>query len=245
MVGLVLQFVMLAAVVAVAGTFLARAADAIAEVTGLGRMLVGSILLAAATSLPELTVDIAAVRAGMADLAAGDLLGSSLMNLLILAVVDMCQRDGRKMLSREAASHALSATLAIALTALAAAAVLTAGKLPSIAFLGIGGWSWAILGAYLLGARMLFIDQRISARAAAGSCVVADRRVRDGRGRAGGGGPAAGPRGGRVGGTVGLGGHVRRHDPRCPDDVVAGTRGLDRRGAAGRDRSGDRKHVRQ
>ena len=167
MVGLVLQFVMLAAVVAVAGTFLARAADAIAEVTGLGRMLVGSILLAAATSLPELTVDIAAVRAGMADLAAGDLLGSSLMNLLILAVVDMCQRDGRKMLSREAASHALSATLAIALTALAAAAVLTAGKLPSIAFLGIGGWSWAILGAYLLGARMLFIDQRISARAAA------------------------------------------------------------------------------
>jgi cation:H+ antiporter len=167
MAGLVVQFVMLAAVVAAAGTFLARAADAIAAATGLGRMLVGSMLLAAATSLPELTVDIAAVRAGMADLAVGDLLGSSLMNLLILAVVDMSLRDGRKMLSREAASHALSATLAIALTALAGAAVLTAGKLPAVTFLGIGGWSWAIFGAYLLGARMLFLDQRISARAAA------------------------------------------------------------------------------
>lgn len=164
---IILQFFALAAVVAVAGTFLTRAADSIAEFTGLGRMLVGSVLLAAATSLPELAVDIAAVRAGMADLAAGDLMGSSLMNLLILAVVDMCLRNGRKMLSREAASHALSATLAIALTALAGVAVLTAGKLPTVTFLGIGGWSWAILGAYLLGARMLFIDQRISARAAA------------------------------------------------------------------------------
>lgn len=164
---IIMQFVAIAVAVAVAGTFLARAADAIAELTGLGRMLVGSVLLAAATSLPELTVDIAAVRADMADLAAGDLMGSSLMNLLMLAVVDMCLRDGRKMLSREAASHALSATLAIALTALAGVAVLTAGKLPTVTFLGIGGWSWAILGAYLLGARMLFIDQRISARAAA------------------------------------------------------------------------------
>ena len=113
-------------------------------------------MLAAATSLPELTVD-----------AAGDLLGSSLMNLLILAGIDLAQRNGRRMLSREAASHALSATLAIALTAIAGTAILTAGKLPTLVVLGIGGWSWAMLIAYLLGARMLFIDQRISAHLAA------------------------------------------------------------------------------
>lgn len=164
---LILQFLLLAAIVAAAGTALARAADAIADATGLGRLLVGSVLLAAATSLPELTVDVAAVRAGHADLAAGDLLGSSLMNLLILAGIDLCQRNGRKMLSREAASHALSATLAIAVTGLAGCAILTAGKLPAVTFFGIGGWSWAILVAYLFGARMLFIDQRISARLAA------------------------------------------------------------------------------
>jgi cation:H+ antiporter len=163
---LALQFFALAAVVAVAGVLLARAADAIAEATGLGRLLVGSILLAAATSLPELTVDIAAVRAGMPDLATGDLLGSSLMNLLILAGIDLTRWNGRRMLSREAASHALSATLSIALTAIAGLAMLTAGRLPSAVLLGVGGWSWAILGAYVLGARMLFIDQRISARLA-------------------------------------------------------------------------------
>lgn len=159
-----LQFVVIAAIVAGAGTALARAADLIADGTGLGRLLVGSILLAAATSLPEAAVDVAAVRAGHADLAAGDLLGSSLMNLLILAAIDLCSRNGRKMLSRAAASHALSATLSIAITGLAGCAILTAGRLPAVDFCGVGGWSWAILIAYLLGARMLFIDQRISAR---------------------------------------------------------------------------------
>jgi cation:H+ antiporter len=70
------------------------------------------------------------------------------------------------MLSREAASHALSATLAIAVTGLAGCAILTAGRLPAVGFFGIGGWSWAILIAYLLGARLVFIDQRLSARLA-------------------------------------------------------------------------------
>jgi cation:H+ antiporter len=167
MLALLVEFLALSAVVAAAGTALARAADAIAEATGLGRVLVGSILLATATSLPELSVDLAAVRAGHTDLAAGDLLGSSLMNLLILAGVDLCRRDGRRMLSREAASHALSATLAIALTGVIGCAILASGKLDVPVVLGISGWSWAILLAYLLGARMLFIDQRISARVAA------------------------------------------------------------------------------
>jgi cation:H+ antiporter len=166
MISLAVQFLVLATVVACDGVVLTRAADAIAQRTGLGRLLVGSIALAAATSLPELSVDIAAVRAGHADLAAGDLFGSSLMNLLILAGIDLCRRNGRKMLSREAASHALSATLSIALTALAGCAVVVAGRVPTTELLRIGGWSWAILIAYLLGARMLFIDQRISARVA-------------------------------------------------------------------------------
>ena len=169
----VMEFAALAAVVVVAGTFLARSADQIAEITRLGRLLVGSILLAGATSLPELTVDVSAVRLGMADLAAGDLLGSCLMNLLILAVLDLVHRSGGKMLSREAAAHALSATSSIALTAIATLAILTATRLPAPSFLGIGIWSWAILVAYVFSVRMIFLDQRVSARAAAEAVEVA------------------------------------------------------------------------
>ena len=162
---LILEFIGLALVVAIAGTFLARAADTIATATGLGRLVIGSLLLAGVTSLPELSVDISAVRAGHVDIAAGDLFGSSLMNLLILAGLDLAWRGERRMFSSEAASHALSATLGIVLTGLAGTAVLTAGQLPPVVWLGVGGWSWAILVAYLLGARVLFLDQRISARA--------------------------------------------------------------------------------
>jgi len=40
----------------------------------------------------RMLVDISAVRQGMPDLAFGDLFGSSLMNLLILAVLDLAHR---------------------------------------------------------------------------------------------------------------------------------------------------------
>ena len=166
---LIWQFLLLAGAVAAAGSVLARSADQIAEATGLGRLLVGSLLLAAVTSLPELSVDIAAIRSGYVDLAAGDLFGSSLMNLLILAIVDLSIRSGRKMLSREGAAHALSATLGIAVTSLAGLAIVTADKLPAAIILGMSGWSWAILLSYLFGARMIFINQRISAKLAAES----------------------------------------------------------------------------
>jgi Ca2+/Na+ antiporter len=43
---LIVQFVALAAAVAVAGTFLARSADQIAKATRLGRVFMGSVLLA-------------------------------------------------------------------------------------------------------------------------------------------------------------------------------------------------------
>jgi cation:H+ antiporter len=152
-----------------AGTFLARCADTIAEVTGLGRLLIGSVLLAAATSLPELTVDISAIRQGMADLAVGDLLGSSLMNLSILAVLDLTHRSRGKMLSRAAAGHALSGTMSIAMTALVGLAILAAPQIPAWSVLGASVPAWMILGAYCLGVRMVFLDQRLSASLTGGA----------------------------------------------------------------------------
>jgi cation:H+ antiporter len=49
------MFVISALAIIIAGSFLTRFADAIAEITGLGRLVIGSVLLAGATSLPELT----------------------------------------------------------------------------------------------------------------------------------------------------------------------------------------------
>lgn len=166
MLSALIVFAGLAAVIIAAGTFLARSADAIAESTGLGGMLVGSILLAGVTSLPELSVDISAVRMNMPDLAVGDLLGSSLMNLLILAVLDLTHHSQGKMLSRTAAAHALAGLFSIAMTGLVGLAILTTSKVSNWTFLGAHAWIWLIAGAYFLGVRMIYLDQRIALQTA-------------------------------------------------------------------------------
>lgn len=99
-----------------AGSLLTRAADGIAERSGIGRLWVGSVLLAAATSLPELATDVNAVRMGAPDLAAGDLFGSSMANMLIMAIIGLLPPSGR--VFRDATpGHAVTACLAIALNA--------------------------------------------------------------------------------------------------------------------------------
>jgi cation:H+ antiporter len=153
----------------IAATFLSKYADAIAELTGLGRLLIGSVLLAGATSLPELTVDISAVRLGAVDLAVGDLLGSSLMNLLILSLLDLSRHSRGRMFSKQAAAHALSGSVSAALTCMVALALFTNESLGPYAILGMSPAAFLIAAAYMLGVRLVYIDQRIAQRSSEGN----------------------------------------------------------------------------
>jgi cation:H+ antiporter len=148
----VLAFVASGMIVVVAGTALARYADAIAELTKVGRLWIGSVLLAGATSLPELMTDIAAVRLGAVDLAVGDLFGSSLANMLILALIDLMS-PRRQVLHSVALDHVLAASLAISLNALAAVLVIIR---PTASFLGVGPGSIVLFLAYVAGARAVY-----------------------------------------------------------------------------------------
>src|SRR5690606_291013 len=58
----------------------------------LSRLFVGMLLVAGATSLPELVIDVSAALGGAPDLAVGDLFGSSMANMAILAGVDLLRR---------------------------------------------------------------------------------------------------------------------------------------------------------
>jgi cation:H+ antiporter len=101
-----------------AATWLPHSGDQIAEMTGLGRTFVGSIFIAVATSLPEVVVSFAALRMGAVDLAVGNLFGSNLFNIAILAVDDVLYVKGA-LLSSIASSHAVTACAAIVMTAIA------------------------------------------------------------------------------------------------------------------------------
>lgn len=159
-----IQFGLSATAIVVAGIFLVRSSDSIGELTKIGRLFAGSIFLAGATSLPELLVDISAVRKGMPDLAVGDLMGSSLMNLLILAVADLRHRNPNKMFSRAGARYALSAAISINMTVIACIAIFLG---PQIGAYGLGeiGLGPAAIGvAYVLGVRLVYYNQHPSAQ---------------------------------------------------------------------------------
>jgi cation:H+ antiporter len=156
---LFLQFLALAAVVVVAGIVLARCCDRIADLTGLGKTLVGMVLLACATSLPEFTVAWKSVRIGAIDLTMGDVLGSSLINLLILSVLDLTQKTRGQMLSKAAAAHALSAMAAILLTSIILLFMLLDVKWTIWQF---GPGSIVVLVAYLFSLRLVYFDQQFA-----------------------------------------------------------------------------------
>ena len=90
-----IQLIGAALVIVVASNFLAKSADVISVKTGLGRAFVGVVLLATATSLPELATGISAITVvGEPDLALGDAFGSNLFNLLIIGLLDIYWREG-------------------------------------------------------------------------------------------------------------------------------------------------------
>jgi cation:H+ antiporter len=108
-------------VVVYAGTLLARAGDEIAEHTGLGRIFIGALLIAVATSLPELGTNVTAAASNAPDLAIGDLFGSSMANMAILAIVDLRYRG--RLLPFVELGHTRIAAIAIGMTALAMLAI--------------------------------------------------------------------------------------------------------------------------
>lgn len=157
---LTLQFLFSALAIVLAGTFLTKSADAIAELTGMGGLFAGSIFLAGATSLPELLVDISAIRKNMPDLAVGDLLGSSLMNLLILAFADLLHKHDRKMFSKAGSEHALSAAVSINLMALTGIAIFMSPQLKGLEIGDVGLGPLAIGAAYIIGLRLIYSESR-------------------------------------------------------------------------------------
>lgn len=86
---LFLIFLAIAALTIVTATRLSRYADVISKKTAFGEMLIGSMLLAGATSLPEITTSYTSIILDNPDLAVGNILGSNSFNLIILAFLDL------------------------------------------------------------------------------------------------------------------------------------------------------------
>lgn len=145
------EFVGLMVVLGLAGLTLEPAATTISARTGLTQTIVGVMLTAVSTSIPELVTSVAAVRRGALTLAVGGIIGGNAFDTLFMAASDVAYREG-------SIYHAMSADTEfwIALTLLMSA-FLIMGLIrrerqgPG----GIGAESLAILLLYLLGVAIL------------------------------------------------------------------------------------------
>jgi cation:H+ antiporter len=106
-----------AAAIFAAGYVLARTGEALAEQTGLGASFVGAVLVAIATSLPEVSSTLAAVRLGQYELAFADIFGTNLLDIALIALADAVYSGG-PVLGEVGAFSAFAALLGIAVTAI-------------------------------------------------------------------------------------------------------------------------------
>ncbi|GGN45886.1 hypothetical protein GCM10011349_12410 [Novosphingobium indicum] len=121
-----LQFGLCVVAIGLAGPVLTRSGQAIARLTGMSASWVGLIMLATATSLPELFTGISAVTVADApNIAMGDALGSCIFNLVMVAVLDTLSRD-TPVWRRIDQGHILTASFGIILISFVGVLVLIA-----------------------------------------------------------------------------------------------------------------------
>ena len=146
------EFLILMAILGVAGWMLEPSATTIARETGLGQTVVGVLLTAISTSIPELVTSVAAVRRGALTLAVGGIIGGNAFDTLFTAASDLAYRKG-------SIYHAMSedARFWVALTLLMSGILVMGLIRREREGIGkIGAESLAILVLYIAGVLLMF-----------------------------------------------------------------------------------------
>ncbi|MDX1780807.1 MAG: hypothetical protein R3256_05760 [Thalassovita sp.] len=149
---LLIQAMLYSVVILGAGVLLALSADTLADQTGLGSSFIGVSLLAASTSMPELSTTLAAARIGAYTMAIANIFGSNLIMLALILPADIAYKNG-PILSEADRAAQFSIATGIMVTAIYVAGILIR-RTPS--FLGAGLDSWLVMAVYLSSLVALF-----------------------------------------------------------------------------------------
>jgi cation:H+ antiporter len=141
-------------VVVGAGVALPFIATAMAGMMGWSNTFVGTLLVAATTSLPELAVTIGALRLGAVDMAIANLLGSNLFDIVIIAIDDLFFLPG-PILSHVSPMHGVSALSAVIMTSLAIIGLF--GRTGTRVFGTVGWVSLGLFAVYVLNSLGLYL----------------------------------------------------------------------------------------
>lgn len=148
---LFLYLILAAAAILVAGYTVVQTGQAIASKTGLGSSLVGAVLVALATSLPEVSTTISAVRMQEYRLAFSNILGTNIFTVGFVFLADVFYTDGPVLSSVDQISI-LGAMLGVLLTAIYVIGLSVRYKKT---FLGLGYDSILVVLGYLAGVSVM------------------------------------------------------------------------------------------
>lgn len=145
------------AFIVAAGIWLPFVGVELARVMGWSNSLVGTLLVAFATTVPELATTLGALRIGAIDLAIGNLLGSNLFDVLILAIDDFAYLPG-PIYAHVSPVHAVSA---IAACLMSGVVIVALAYRPMTRVWHLASWaSISLLTLYLLNAVIQLLHGR-------------------------------------------------------------------------------------
>ena len=151
------KFLISIIVILICGYKLSKYGDTISEQTGLGKGFIGVLLLGAITSLPEVITTISSVSLVRdVNLAWGNIYGSNLLNLSVIAFCDILIKDNdfRKFNK----NNVLTGALGVIITSIGICGIAVHKKwliLPHVSIFSI-----IILVTYIAGAYVLFLNEK-------------------------------------------------------------------------------------
>ncbi|MCB2106089.1 MAG: hypothetical protein KDE14_00255 [Rhodobacteraceae bacterium] len=158
-------YVLAAATIGIAGFYLSKFGNIIADKTGLGGTVIGLVLLATVTSLPELFTGITAVTAADApNIAVGGTIGSCIFNLLILMMLELVYPKA-SIYTRIAQGHILSAGFGVIIIGFATLRIVAGGSGPVFAIGYIGIETPILIALYILAMQVTTRYERAAAEA--------------------------------------------------------------------------------
>lgn len=131
-----MTFALCGAVIIASGFWLASIGKEIVDMYGWDEMYFGTIVIALATSLPEIVVCVGAVSIGSVDMAVANVLGSNLFNIAVIPIADLVFRKGY-LLQHVSPSHIYSCLFAIIMTMIVFVSILYRPKKTYLRF-GVG-----------------------------------------------------------------------------------------------------------
>ena len=151
----IISFIFNALIIVICGLWLVSLADKIAVYEFhlgkiefiLGQSLVGTILVAGSTSLPEIVISLSAIRRSSIGLALGNVLGSNLFNLVILSLADFFYKG--QLYIEASLLHIIAGILSLILVVCTLICVHFYSRLGKLT-------AWGILLIYLVGMFIFF-----------------------------------------------------------------------------------------